>query len=74
MTAPDRDQIPDPAPSGEPDESSPVIRARFDKARELAGGGRKLYPNTFRPQHNIADLRARFGELAHDDFETLTDV
>jgi len=56
------------------DEASPVIQARFEKARELAAGGVKLYPNSFRPAHKIAELRERFSNLEHDDFETLEDV
>ena len=61
---------------GQPDddENSPVIKARFDKARELAEGGTRLYPNTFRPKHKIADLQAQYGEMDHDAFETLEDV
>ncbi|UQZ89486.1 lysine--tRNA ligase [Deltaproteobacteria bacterium Smac51] len=56
------------------DEDSPVIKARFDKAKELADGGLKLYPNTFRPEHKIAGLRERFSGLEHDDFEKMEDV
>ncbi|MDR2725452.1 MAG: lysine--tRNA ligase [Candidatus Adiutrix sp.] len=63
-----------PPPSGDDDETSPVIRARFDKARDLAAEGLGLYPNTFRPTHVISDLRGRFGDLGHDDFEKLTEV
>ena len=74
MTDADRAQHSEPTPTGEPDEASPVIRARFDKAGELAASGGRLYPNTFRPRHKIANLRARFGQLAHDDFETLAEV
>ncbi|MDR2934549.1 MAG: lysine--tRNA ligase [Candidatus Adiutrix sp.] len=60
-----------PAPSGDEDEASSVIRARFEKARELAASGWNLYPNTFRPTHKISDLRALYGGLGHDDFENL---
>ncbi len=56
------------------DESSPVIQARFAKARELADSGVPLYPNHFRPGHRVAELRDRFGELAPEAFETLEDV
>ncbi len=62
------------APRPQDDEDSRVIRARFDKAKELADGGLKLYPNTFRPEHKIADLRARFEGLEHDDFEKMEAV
>ncbi len=63
-----------PVPAPQDDEDSPVIRARFDKAGELRQGGLHLYPNTFRPRHKIADLRERFEDLAHDDFENMADV
>lgn len=56
------------------DEDSPVIRARFDKARELAESGIRLYPNTFRPKHKIASLQSQYGEVDHDAFETMEDV
>ena len=56
------------------DENSPVIRARFDKAAEIADSGVKLFPNTFRPRHKIADLKARFEPVEHDDFETIEEV
>lgn len=56
------------------DENSPVIKARFEKAGELADGGARLYPNTFRPKHKIADLAAEYSGLDHDAFETLEDV
>lgn len=55
------------------DESSPVIQARFEKARQLFDEGVKLYPNTFRPRNNIEELRNRFGQLDHDHLEALTD-
>ena len=63
---------PDQAPFADDDEASPVIRARFEKARDLAAGGLNLYPNTFRPTHKISELRARYGDL--DDYESLTEV
>jgi lysyl-tRNA synthetase class 2 len=63
-----------PPQSGDDEETSPVIRARFDKARDLAAGGLNLYPNTFRPTHQISDLRARFGGLGQDEFESITEV
>ncbi|MDR1920375.1 MAG: lysine--tRNA ligase [Candidatus Adiutrix sp.] len=70
-----------PCPPDEPrsrrqdeDEDSPVIKARFDKAGEMAEAGLKLYPNAFRPKNKIADLRARFEGLEHDDFEKMEDV
>ena len=56
------------------DENSPVIRARFDKARELADSGLNLYPNTFRPAHKIAEIAARFADTDHDAFETMEDI
>ncbi len=56
------------------DENSPVIQARFQKARELAESGVKLYPNSFRPRHKIAELRERYAELDHDAFESLEEV
>jgi len=59
---------------GDDDETSPVIRARFEKARDLAAAGLNLYPNTFRPTHKIGDLRARFGDLGHDSFESLAEI
>jgi len=55
------------------DESSPVIQARFEKARQLSDEGVKLYPNTFRPRNKIEELLNRFGHLEHDDFEAMTD-
>ena len=55
------------------DESSPVIQARFEKARQLGEEGVKLYPNSFRPGHKIAELISRFAQLEHDDFETLAE-
>ena len=55
------------------DESSPVIQARFEKARQLGEEGVKLYPNSFRPVHKVAELVSRFGRLEHGDFETLTE-
>ena len=67
------DPVPAAAPpGGDDDEASPVIRARFEKARNLAADGLNLYPNTFRPTHKISDLRARYGDV--DDFENLTEV
>ncbi len=56
------------------DESSPVIVARFEKAKSLAEEGINLYPNTFRPLHKIAELKEAYGQLEHDEFETLEDV
>ncbi|MDL2259403.1 lysine--tRNA ligase [Deltaproteobacteria bacterium OttesenSCG-928-K17] len=55
------------------DESSPVIQARFEKARQLAEEGVALFPNSFRPRHKVAELRARFEALDHDEFETMTE-
>ena len=62
------------SPPGDDDEASPVIRARFEKARDLAASGWNLYPNTFRPTHKISELRARFGDWGQDDFESLAEV
>jgi len=56
------------------EESSPVIRARFEKAAELADSGVKLYPNTFRPRHKIVELKERFAPVDHDEFETIEEV
>ena len=56
------------------DESSPVIQARFEKARELAESGTRLYPNTFRPSDKIADLQKRYSEVEHDAFDAIEDV
>ncbi|MGL4208437.1 MAG: lysine--tRNA ligase [Candidatus Adiutrix sp.] len=56
------------------DEQSPVIKARFDKAHELSAEGQNLYPNTFRPSHKALDIKQRFQDCAHDDFDTITDI
>ncbi len=56
------------------DEASPVIQARFQKARELAESGVKLYPNTFRPQHQAGDLTVRFKDRPAEELEALEDV
>lgn len=55
------------------DEASSVIQARFEKARQLAEEGLKLYPNTFRPKNKIKELIDRFDHLEHDAFETLAE-
>jgi len=78
----EKEQIPGTPPETEEnqerqrddDEASPVIVARFEKARTLAEEGVKLYPNTFRPRHKIARLAEEYGQLEHDDFETLEEI
>ncbi len=83
MTDEDRDQnqIPAPAPESadaqtrrDDDEASPVIQARFQKARDLAGTGVKLYPNAFRPKDKAGDLAARFAGTPAEELEALEDV
>ncbi|MDR2455226.1 MAG: lysine--tRNA ligase, partial [Deltaproteobacteria bacterium] len=51
------------------DERSPVIQARFQKAKALADTGVPLYPNTFRPANHAGELREELGEASHDDLE-----
>jgi lysyl-tRNA synthetase class 2 len=51
------------------DERSPVIQARFRKARDLADSGVNLYPNTFRPRDSAAGVRAELGELPAEALE-----
>jgi lysyl-tRNA synthetase class 2 len=53
------------------DESSSVIAARFQKASRLAESGLPIYPNTFRPQHHIADVRREVADILAPDLETL---
>ncbi|MDR1656200.1 MAG: lysine--tRNA ligase [Deltaproteobacteria bacterium] len=45
------------------EEQSPVIQARFQKARVMAETGLRLYPNTFRPTHRVELVRAECGGL-----------
>jgi lysyl-tRNA synthetase class 2 len=55
--------------AGSADESSPVIEARLQKARALADTGLSLYPNTFRPDHHVAPIRAELGDLTAAELE-----
>ncbi|MDR2367308.1 MAG: lysine--tRNA ligase [Deltaproteobacteria bacterium] len=50
-------------------ERSPVIQARVQKALDLAAAGLELYPNGFRPDHKVGDVRAEFGDLSAGEFE-----
>ena len=55
--------------AGSPDESSQVIQARLQKARALAGSGVDLYPNTFRPDHRVGEVRAELGGMTAAELE-----
>ncbi len=55
------------------EESSSVIKARFAKAQEIKDSGVNLYPNTFRPKHKVAALRAQYESVEHDDFAEMKD-
>ena len=53
---------------------SQVIRERRDKAQELSDEGVQLYPNRFRPQHDIQQIRERYGEATAEELGEIEDV
>jgi lysyl-tRNA synthetase class 2 len=48
-------------------EESQVLRQRRQKARELRDAGVQLYPNDFRVQDHLADIREHYGEWSEED-------
>ncbi|MDR3204668.1 MAG: lysine--tRNA ligase [Deltaproteobacteria bacterium] len=55
------------------EEQSPVIEARLQKAKSLAENGLNLYPNSFRPQDRVGELRKELDGLTHEQLENLTE-
>ena len=57
------------APHASAEERSPVIQARFQKAKDLADTGVPLYPNAFRPADKAGDVRSELEEASAEDLE-----
>ncbi|MDR2442575.1 MAG: lysine--tRNA ligase [Deltaproteobacteria bacterium] len=53
-----------------PEEQSPVILARFQKAQAMAESGLNLYPNCFRPEHKASQIREELGSLEASELES----
>jgi lysyl-tRNA synthetase class II len=52
-------------------EDSTIIRQRPEKIQALRQVGIEPFPNTFNPQHRIAEILDRYGAVGHDDLEAL---
>ena len=55
-------------------EESQVIKARQDKAAELAQSGVMLFPNSFRPLHKALQLQEILKDKSHEDLEAAIDT
>ncbi|MDR2352413.1 MAG: lysine--tRNA ligase [Deltaproteobacteria bacterium] len=47
----------------------PLIQSQIIKSKKLNDSGQNLYPNTFRPHQQIADIRREFGEKSREELE-----
>jgi lysyl-tRNA synthetase, class II len=56
------------------EQSSQVIKERRAKAESLRSEGIHLFPNTYRPRHEIAELRERFEDLSTELLDKVTDT
>ena len=54
-------------------DQSKVLKQRQEKALALKGEGLNLFPNTFRPQHHIGDLKVRFEQATAEELEGIED-
>ncbi|MBU2551075.1 MAG: lysine--tRNA ligase [Proteobacteria bacterium] len=55
------------------EDQSQVLRQRLEKAWAMQEEGVNLYPNTFRPRHTVAELRARFDGSSAEELERVED-
>jgi lysyl-tRNA synthetase class 2 len=55
------------------DEKSPVIQARFQKAKTMADSGLNLYPKSYRPLQKFSDLRDKFTDHTAVELEEKTE-
>ncbi len=55
-------------------EESTIIRQRREKIQALREAGVEPFPNTFKPQHQIAEILERYGQSSHDELEALNET
>ena len=55
-------------------EDSTIIRQRREKIQALRQAGIEPFPNTFTPQHRIAEILDRYGAASHVDLEALAET
>ncbi|MDR1035998.1 MAG: lysine--tRNA ligase [Deltaproteobacteria bacterium] len=63
---PSETEIPASCPQGFLDGLPPLIRDLSVKSIRRREEGARLYPNTFRPEHSTAEVRAEFGDCTND--------
>ena len=55
------------------EQQSQVIKQRREKADELKNEGASLFPNRYRPDTHISDLRDRFEQMSGEELEQVAD-